>query len=67
MTTACAHPTCSTQIRDGYLMCPPHWGQVPAQLRHAVLDTLTAYRRYNSHTNRIAYLAARKAAIEAVS
>jgi hypothetical protein len=56
----CAAPGCHEMISRRLLMCAAHWRTVPAPLQHAVLRT---WRNGGAG----AYLAARNAAIEAVS
>lgn len=41
----CKAPGCRARIDLSRLMCPPHWGAVPADLRRAVLTAWKAYQR----------------------
>lgn len=62
----CHAQGCPKPCPPRYLMCPPHWRMVPADLQRAVWNT---YRMGQERDMRpsLAYLKASQAAIDAVA
>ena len=60
-TRPCPVRRCPETIPPTRLLCPGHWRQVPAALRHDVWDT------WNNDPGSLAHAAACRAAIEAVN
>jgi hypothetical protein len=59
----CPGPACKIQLPRAKLMCPPHWGQVPALQQREVYASWDRGRGICTER----YAAARRAAIEAVT
>jgi hypothetical protein len=60
MSHKCYIPACTKVIADEYLMCPPHWRQVPFKIQNEV------YKQYRQRFLEPEYLRAIEAARDAV-
>lgn len=61
----CPVAGCKKRVRNEYLMCAPHWRQVPAEVQAAVWEGYRRGQRAGQFDEQ--YLTARAAAVDAVN